>query len=177
MVVHEATRQAVVAASNAALDATATLSASVSPLGSFTDPEYASVGMSEAGARNASEITVAKVHFDALPRPTIDGRSTGFCKLIVDRGSHRILGCHIVGERAVELAQVAATAMAANMRVEQLALVPFSFPTYASALGRAAIGAAIELDQSGKWAIDHLEAGEDGDGADVVVEPPGSAVH
>jgi pyruvate/2-oxoglutarate dehydrogenase complex dihydrolipoamide dehydrogenase (E3) component len=174
MVVHEATRQAVVAASNAVLDATATLSASVSPLGSFTDPEYASVGMSEAGARNASEIAVAKVHFDALPRPTIDGRSTGFCKLIVDRDSHRILGCHIVGERAVELAQVAATAMAANMRVEQLALVPFSFPTYANALGRAAVGAAIELDQSGKWAIDHLVAGDDGDGADVAVE---SAVH
>jgi pyruvate/2-oxoglutarate dehydrogenase complex dihydrolipoamide dehydrogenase (E3) component len=44
-----------------------------------------------------------------------------------------------VGERAVELAQLAATAMAAQMPVEQLALVPFSFPTYANALGRAAI--------------------------------------
>ncbi len=172
MVVHEATREAVVAASNAALDTTATLSASVSPLGSFTDPEYASVGMTEAGARDRSEIAVAKIHFDALPRPIIDGRSTGFCKLIVDRGSHRILGCHIVGERAVELAQVGATAMAANMRVEQLALVPFSFPTYANALGRAAIAAALELDQSGKWATDHLVAGEDADAAEVAVEPP-----
>ena len=36
--------------------------------------------------------------------------------------------------------------MAANMTVEQLALVPFSFPTYANALGRAAIKAARELD-------------------------------
>ena len=172
MVVHEATRQAVVAATNAAAGTTATLPTSVSPVGSFTDPEYASVGMTEATAVDAYEIVVAKVRFDALPRPTIDGRPTGFCKLIADRHSRRILGCHIVGERAVELAQVAATAMAANMRVDQLALVPFSFPTYANALGRAAVGAATELDQTGKWATDHLVAGEDVGSSDVTVEVP-----
>ena len=135
----------------------------MSPAGSFTDPEYASVGMTEATAVNAYEIVVAKVRFDALPRPTIDGRPTGFCKLIADRHSRQILGCHIVGERAVGFfVQVAATAMAANMRVDQLALVPFSFPTYANALGRAAVGAATRLlDQTGKWATDHLVAGED----------------
>jgi hypothetical protein len=63
-----------------------------------------------------------------------------------------------VGERAGELAQLAATAMAAKMPVEQLALVPFSFPTYANALGRAAVFAAIELDHTGTWAVEHLEA-------------------
>jgi hypothetical protein len=67
-----------------------------------------------------------------------------------------VLGCHIVGERAVELAQLAATAMAAGMAIEQFALVPFSFPTYANALGRAAAAAAIELDQTGLWTLDHL---------------------
>jgi pyruvate/2-oxoglutarate dehydrogenase complex dihydrolipoamide dehydrogenase (E3) component len=81
-----------------------------------------------------------------MPRPIIDGRPTGFCKLIADRGSHTILGCHIVGERAVELAQLAALAVASAMTVEQLAMVPFSFPTYANALGRAAIRAARQLD-------------------------------
>ena len=49
--------------------------------------------------------------------------------------------------------------MAAKMPVEQLALVPFSFPTYANALGRAAIVAAIELDHTGMWAVDHLGDG------------------
>ena len=61
------------------------------------------------------------------------------------------------GERAVELVQLAATAMAAKMPVQELALVPFSFPTYANALGRAAVLAAIELDRTGMWAVDHLE--------------------
>jgi pyruvate/2-oxoglutarate dehydrogenase complex dihydrolipoamide dehydrogenase (E3) component len=157
LVVHEAVRQGLVAATNAVLGATTVLSSQVSPIGSFTDPEYASVGLTEAAARDNRDVAVATVRFDSLPRPIIDGRQTGFCKLVVDRELHTILGCHVVGERAVELAQLAATAMAAKMPVEQLALVPFSFPTYANALGRAAILAAIELDHSGMWAIEHAE--------------------
>lgn len=156
MVVHEATRQALVAATNAVLGANTALPAQVSPIGSFTDPEYASVGLTEAAARQGRQIGVATVRFDSLPRPIIDGRQTGFCKLVIDREHHAILGCHVVGERAVELAQLAATAMAAQMPVEQLALVPFSFPTYANALGRAAILAAIDLDPTGLWMLDHL---------------------
>ena len=169
LVVHEAVRQGAVAATNAVLGATTPLTEHVSPIGSFTDPEYASVGLTEAAARDAHEAVVAKVRFDSLPRPIIDGRPTGFCKLVVDRRRHTILGCHIVGERAVELAQLAATAMAAKMPVEQLALVPYSFPTYANALGRAAISAASELDQSGHWAAAHL-----GDVQDVALasNPP-----
>ena len=146
MVVHEAAREAYLAATNAVLGTTTALPAEVSPIGSFTDPEYASVGLTETTARETHQVVVATQRFDSLPRPIIDGRSTGFCKLIADRQLHTILGCHIVGERAVELAQLAAVAMAAKMTVEQLALVPFSFPTYANALGRAAIKAARELD-------------------------------
>ena len=145
MVVHEATREAYLAATNAVLGKASALPPEVSPLGSFTDPEYASVGLTEAAAGATHEIIVATQRFDSLPRPIIDGRPTGFCKLIADRRLHTILGCHIVGERAVELAQLAAIAIAAGVKVEQLALVPFSFPTYANALGRAAITAAQML--------------------------------
>ncbi len=157
LVVHEAVRQGLVAATNAVLGATTVLPPQVSPIGSFTDPEYASAGLTEAAARENREVVATTVRFDSLPRPIIDGRQTGFCKLVVDRELHTILGCHVVGERAVELAQLAATAMAAKMPVEELALVPFSFPTYANALGRAAVLAAIELDHTGMWAVDHLE--------------------
>ncbi len=156
MVVHEAVRQGLVAATNAVLGPTTVLPSQVSPIGSFTDPEYASAGLTEAAARESRDVVVATVRFDSLPRPIIDGRPAGFCKLIIDRERHAIVGCHVVGERAVELAQLAATAMAAEMSVEQLALVPFSFPTYANALGRAAIVAAIKLDHTGMWAVDHL---------------------
>jgi pyruvate/2-oxoglutarate dehydrogenase complex dihydrolipoamide dehydrogenase (E3) component len=157
MVVHEAVREGLVAATNAVLGTNTVLPAQVSPIGSFTDPEYASVGLTETTARQTHDAAVTTAPFDSLPRPIIDGRQTGFCKLVVDRERHTILGCHVVGERAVELAQLAATAMAARMPVEQLAQVPFSFPTYASALGRAAVLAAIDLDPTGMWAVDHLE--------------------
>ena len=161
MVVHEAVREGLVAATNAVLGPATVLPSQVSPIGSFTDPEYASAGLTEAAARQTHDVATATIRFDSLPRPIIDGRPTGFCKLIIDRELHTILGCHVVGERAVELAQLAATAMASEMPVEQLALVPFSFPTYANALGRAAAAAAIELDHTGMWAVEHLVTPEE----------------
>ena len=151
MVVHEAGREAYLAATNAILGRTDALPAEASPVGSFTDPEYASVGLSEAAARETHDVVVATEPFDSVPRPIIDGRPTGFCKLVAEREHHTILGCHIVGERAVELAQLAAIAVASGMKVEQLALVPFSFPTYANALGRAAMRAAHQLDCRSGW--------------------------
>ena len=62
-----------------------------------------------------------------------------------DRATCAILGCHVVGERAVEIVQVVAVAIAAGMRVDDLARVPLSFPTYASMPGRAAYRAAQQL--------------------------------
>lgn len=152
MVVHEAVREGYLAATNATLGRTDGLPAEVSPLGSFTDPEYASVGLSEETARETYDVVVVTERFDSLARPIIDGRPTGFCKLVADREHHTILGCHIVGERAVELAQLAAIAVASGMKIEQLALVPFSFPTYANGLGRAALRAAGHLDSRSGWA-------------------------
>ena len=156
MVVHEAVREGYLAATNAVLGSTSVLPAEVSPIGSFTDPEYASVGVTEATARNSRDVIVATERFDALARPIIDGRPTGFCKLVVDRQLHTILGCHIVGERAVELAQLVAVTMASGMKVEQLALVPFSFPTYANAIGRAALKAARILEPPAREPEDDL---------------------
>ena len=123
-------------------------------MGSFTDPEYASVGMTEEAARRSHDVLVVKVGFDSLPRPIIDGRPSGFCKLVVDRPTSRILGCHIVGERAIELVQIAAVAISSGLSVVELARVPFSFPTYANVLGRTAVTAAIELGASGTWMAD-----------------------
>jgi hypothetical protein len=128
-----------VAATNAVRGPTMTLAEAASPIGSFTDPEYAQVGLTEAQARAAHDVVVSTIHFDATTRTIIDGRTFGFCKLIVDRATHMILGCHVVGERAVEITQVAAIAITAGMRVDELAHVPLSFPTYAGILGRAKI--------------------------------------
>ena len=93
------------------------------------------MGLTEAKARETHDVVTAVIRFDSTTRTIIDGRKMGFCKLIVDRTTCRILGCHVVGERAVEITQVAAIAIAARMRVDDLAHIPLSFPTYAGILG------------------------------------------
>jgi len=151
MLVPHAVQDGYLAATNAVQDRGATLSPPSSPIGSFTDPEYAQVGLTEAQARRDHDVVVATAPFALTARPIIDGRSDGFCKLIVDRGTHQILGCHVVGERAVEIAQVSAVAIAAAMPVEQFLRIPLSFPTYTNVLGRAATDAARQLDLTDFW--------------------------
>ena len=147
MLVPQALQDGFVAATNAVLGPTLTLEQDQpAPIGSFTDPEYAQVGLTEAKARAEHDVAVSVARFDAAMRTIIDGRTTGFCKLIVERGSGKILGCHVVGERAVDIAQLAAVAMSARTSVDALARVPLSFPTHAGILGRAAAqrGARVE---------------------------------
>ena len=114
LLVPEAIHDGFVAATNAVRGATMTIGNRVSPIGSFTDPEYAQVGLTEAKARENNDVVTAIVRFDSTTRTIIDRRTAGFCKLIVDRASYKILGCHVVGERAVEITQVAAIAIAAG---------------------------------------------------------------
>ena len=93
----------------------------------------------------------AIVNFDSTTRTIIDGRKFGFCKLIVDRRTCKILGCHVIGERAVDIVEVAATAVAAGMRVDELAHIPLAYPTYAGILVRAAVSAAHQLGLKTGW--------------------------
>ena len=108
------------------------------PSGSFTDPEYGSVGLTEDQAGHGHEIAVGIAWYDDMLRPVADGHTDGFCKLIVDRHSHAILGAHVLGEYSAETVQVVATAMSAGMGVEQLAEMQFAFPTFTEGVSMAA---------------------------------------
>lgn len=127
-----------IAAWNAVHGPTRQLEYDVVPSGSFTDPEYGSVGMTEHQAAGDHDIAVGTAHYDDLVRPVADGHSDGFCKLIADRHSHAILGAHVLGEYSAETVQVVATAMSAGMSVEQLAEMQFAFPTFTEAVSMAA---------------------------------------
>ena len=158
MLVPQAIQGGFVAATNAVHGTTMKfLDQRAAPVGSFTDPEYAQVGLTETKARAAGDVLVASVRFDSTTRTIIDGRTRGFCKLIVDPQTHRILGCHVVGERAVEITQLAAVAMTADMGVDQLSQVALSFPTYAGVLGRVAASATRQLNLKMEWQGNILE--------------------
>jgi pyruvate/2-oxoglutarate dehydrogenase complex dihydrolipoamide dehydrogenase (E3) component len=151
MLVPQALQEGFVAAINAVQGPSVAYGDVVSPVGSFTAPEYAQVGLTEAKAREKHDALGTVVRFDSVARPIIDGRKVGLCKLVTDRASYKILGCHIVGERAVEIAQVAAIAISAGLRVNDLLRIPLSFPTYTGVLVRAAALAASELQLEVRW--------------------------
>jgi hypothetical protein len=75
----------------------------------------------------------------------IDGRTEGFCKLIVDRETHRLVAAHVVGEQALEIVHVVAAGIAADMWVEQLAELQIAYPTFTAILGLAARRLVAEL--------------------------------
>lgn len=158
LLVPQAIHDGFIAGTNAVRGPTMPLPAQVAPIGSFTDPEYAQVGLTESKARELHDVVVARIDFDSTTRTIIDGRTYGFCKLIVDRRTRKILGCHVVGERAVEISQLAAVAMAAEMRVDDLAAVPLSYPTYAGALGRVAASATRQLNVQVDWRVSQVES-------------------
>ena len=85
-------------------------------------------------------------------RAMIDGHSSGLCKLVVDQDTAGILGCHVVGEQATNVVQVASIARAAGMRrVDDLARAAVSFPTYAEILIAMAARAVKELNLEIGW--------------------------
>lgn len=152
MLASEGMREGFVAATNAVQGLSATVTDHLVPAGSFTEPEYASVGLTEPKARESHEILTATSQYQNITRAIIDGRTTGFCKLIVDRTTSEVLGCHIVGERAVDIVQVASIALEAGMRrVDVLARAGVAFPTYAEILVRTAVKAAQELALNTGW--------------------------
>lgn len=138
MLVQGASEEARFAAQNAVLGRKRSHEHRVVPNGGFTDPEYGSVGLSEAKAREQHEVLVATVPFADLDRAVIDGRSEGFCKLIVSRETHAVLGAHVVGEQAVEIVHIVAALMQAHSTIERLSQLEIAYPTFASAVGLAA---------------------------------------
>jgi dihydrolipoamide dehydrogenase len=136
MLVQSATYEGRIAAENALGSSDRTLRHVIVAHGGFTDPEYGAVGLTEADA--GDEALIGRVAYGDLDRAVIDRRTDGFCKLVVDRSSRRIVGAHVVGEQAVEVVQIAAAAMAAEMPVERLAEVEFAYPTFTSIVGLAA---------------------------------------
>jgi pyruvate/2-oxoglutarate dehydrogenase complex dihydrolipoamide dehydrogenase (E3) component len=158
MLVPSARLEGRIAAENAVLGTRRQFTHEVVPTGSFTDPEYGSVGLTEAQARERYDCAVVVVRYDDLVRPVVDARPEGFCKLIVERRRRYLLGAHVVGEYSAEVIQMVAACMAANMRVEQVAELQPAFPTFTEAVGMAALNIVRQLGVAA-WAPSWSELG------------------
>lgn len=146
MLVQTGSQDARIAAENAVLGAIQQHRSEIVPHGGFTDPEYAGIGLTEQQARAQHDCIVTVVPYADLDRAVIDGRTEGFCKLIVERESRKILGGHVVGEQAVEVVQILAATMAGELRVEQLADLELAYPTFTAIVGLAARQAVEKIE-------------------------------
>ena len=100
----------------------------------FTQPELGTVGMTEEAARAAGPIEVYSASFRPMKTLFAGRQDRMLMKLIVAQDSRRVLGCHIVGEGAAEMIQLAAVAMKMGATKEDFDRTVAVHPTMAEEL-------------------------------------------
>ena len=106
--------------------------------GSFTDPEYGRVGLTETEAAEHHDPVVGIARYGDPLRPVADGRVRGLLQADRGRRSRTILGAHVPGEYSAETVQTVVACMAAGMSVEQIAELQLAFPTFTEGVSMAA---------------------------------------
>jgi len=113
----------------------------VIPWTTYTDPELAHVG------RHAHELDAAGIAYDVfykslaeVDRARTDGETEGFVKVLVKRGTDKILGATIVASNAGDMLNEITLAMVAGLGLKTLSTVIHPYPTQAEAIKRIADG-------------------------------------
>ncbi|MEO7852627.1 MAG: mercury(II) reductase [Rubrivivax sp.] len=113
----------------------ATLDLSAMPAVVFTDPQVATVGLSEAEAHlKGVETDSRTLSLDNVPRALVNFDTRGFIKLVAAAGSGRLLGAQAVAPEAGELIQSAVLAIRSRMTVQDLAGQLFPYLTMVEGL-------------------------------------------
>jgi len=117
----------------------------------FTDPEIASVGLTEVQAKEKGhDPIVGRFPFTALGRALLAGESEGFVKIVADKESELVLGVHIIGSEASDLISEAALAVEMGATLEDIGFTIHPHPTLPEAImeaAEAAKGKAIHIVQ------------------------------
>lgn len=134
MLAHGASAEGIVAATNAT-GGDAVMNYRVVPACTFTAPEVASVGLTEAKAReHGYDIKVGRFNFLASGRAHAMGETEGQVKVIGDAATDELLGVHIIGAEAGELIASAALAMQLEATVDDIAHTIHTHPTLAETI-------------------------------------------
>jgi len=105
----------------------------------YTDPEVASVGLTEKKAKERGyDVKTGKFPFTANSKARILGESGGMVKIVSDKKYDELLGMHIVGPRATELIVEACAALELEATTESIAKTMHAHPTLSEAIMEAA---------------------------------------
>ncbi|GLK70677.1 mercury(II) reductase [Ancylobacter dichloromethanicus] len=106
----------------------------------FTDPQVASVGLTEAAARAAGRaVRVSTIGLDQVPRALAARDTRGLIKLIADAGSGHLLGAHILAPEGADSIETAVMAIRGGLTVQQIADTIFPYLTTVEGLKLAAL--------------------------------------
>lgn len=106
----------------------------------FTDPQVASVGLTEAAARATGHaVRVSTIGLDQVPRALAARDTRGLIKLVADAGSGRLLGAHILAPEGADSIQTATLAIRQGLTVDDLADTIFPYLTTVEGLKLAAL--------------------------------------
>jgi dihydrolipoamide dehydrogenase len=112
------------------------------PAAIFTDPEIATVGLSEEQAKaKGIEVRIGKFPFAALGRAMALNDTEGFIKIVADKSTHEILGIHIVGPEATDLISEGALALEMHAFLEDMGLTVHPHPTLGEGMMEASLNA------------------------------------
>jgi pyruvate/2-oxoglutarate dehydrogenase complex dihydrolipoamide dehydrogenase (E3) component len=136
---HVASEMGRVAARNAMKKTTERMDLRVVPRVTFTDPEVASLGLTEAAAKKGGrKVRTGFARLIEAEKAQIDGLEHGHVKCVADVKTGELLGCHIVSENAGEMIHEAVAMMAARTPVKVVAKAMHAYPTL-SELMRSAL--------------------------------------
>lgn len=101
------------------------------PRVTFTDPQVAAVGLTEADARkNGTDIEVVDIHTNAPAGASFYGKDVdGTCRLVIDRSDRTIIGATFTGFETAEMIHGATIAMVGEVPMDRLRHAVPSFPT------------------------------------------------
>ena len=137
LLAHAASMQGLVAAANAT-GGHATMDYSAIPNCIYTDPEIASVGLSEPKAKEQGRaIRVGRFNFAALGKAMCIGETAGMVKVVADAQTDKVLGVGIVGPHATDLIAEGVLAVRHGLTTHQVAETIHAHPTLPEAMGEA----------------------------------------
>ena len=136
---HMSEHMAKVAATNIMLKLPSRIDTRHVPWCTFTDPEFAHVGASEADLRKSgAAFDVYRFPYEKIDRAVTDGSAMGVLKVFATRGSGKILGATILGESAGDLICELAVAMRNGVTLRRLADTIHPYPTLGLGVRRLA---------------------------------------
>uniref|UniRef100_A0A7S2XRM9 Mercuric reductase n=1 Tax=Attheya septentrionalis TaxID=420275 RepID=A0A7S2XRM9_9STRA len=129
------------------------ISSLVVPAVMYTEPEYATVGLSgeDMAAKAGVEVDVYRAGLEHNDRAILESDNVGFCKIFCLKGTGTIVGATIVAARAGEIINEVTLAMKHNIGLDGIGRNIHAYPT----TGEAVMGCGLQFINS-KWAkLDH----------------------